>query len=284
MKNNLVISVVIILFSITVSDALADEKLPEWVKNIFVWYGQGQVTDSEVLDAIEYLAKNQIIQIEMANKSMQMMNHKMMTQGIMQEMPFNPEVPITIPMVDAYHNGERVYFIHTEISDAKMAQRMSLMINFPTLYVSQLSDIPQDELSKVYVFTNGIQGKGPYGGGPFMYQIDIFDSIPGESEYNQFRNPHLVTWTEDSEPRLLTSVNQLMEAKQNGEVTIQQTDVVVNAPVIVWNENDKRQTADTLPRIFESMSGIKGEVIMTDTEMYLTRMNLNSQDQMKMMN
>ena len=56
-------------------------------------------------------------------------------------------------------------------------------------------------MARVYVFTNGISGSEPYGGGPFMYQIDVFDSIPGQPEYSQFRIPYLVTWNDDAESR-----------------------------------------------------------------------------------
>ncbi|MGI0043910.1 MAG: DUF7482 domain-containing protein, partial [Nitrososphaeraceae archaeon] len=92
---------------------------------------------------------------------------------------FNTDAPILIPLVDGYYNGTKVYFIHTETSDKSMSDMMTRMINFPTLYVPQLSSmIPEENMSKVYVFTNGISGSGPYGGGPFMFQIDVFDSIP----------------------------------------------------------------------------------------------------------
>jgi len=92
--------------------------------------------------------------------------------------------PITIPMIDGYYNGEKVYFLHTEVSDKPMAEMMSMMVNFPTLYVPELMNISPDDLGKVYIFTNGIPGTEPYGGGPFFFQIDIFDAIPGQSDRN----------------------------------------------------------------------------------------------------
>ena len=107
--------------------------------------------------------------------------------SMMSNMQFSTNAPMTIPMIDGYYNGEKIFFIHTEVSDNNMAQMMSTMINFPTLHVSDLKNIPQIEISKVYVFTNGITGTGPYGGGPFMFQIDVFDSIPGQMGYSQFR-------------------------------------------------------------------------------------------------
>jgi len=44
------------------NNAYSEESaLPEWVKNIFVWFGQGVVSESELLDAISYLIENKII-------------------------------------------------------------------------------------------------------------------------------------------------------------------------------------------------------------------------------
>ena len=39
-------------------------KIPDWVKNIFVWYGQDQVSEDELLNAIKYLITEKIINIE----------------------------------------------------------------------------------------------------------------------------------------------------------------------------------------------------------------------------
>lgn len=37
------------------------EKIPTWVKNIFSWYAQDQVTEKELLDAIKYLINEKIL-------------------------------------------------------------------------------------------------------------------------------------------------------------------------------------------------------------------------------
>jgi len=220
-------------------------------------------------------------------EAMEMMNNMMnsggmMSSSMMSDMQFSVDAPITIPMIDGYYNGEKVYFIHTEISDNDMAQMMSTMINFPTLHVSDLKNIPTDDLDKVYIFTNGIPGTGPYGGGPFFFQIDIFDAVPGQEGYSQFRSPHLVTWSENSSPRLLTSVEDLLEAEANGEVSIEKTDLVVNAPMIVWKSNDMEQRASMVQRMFESMPGVDGEITNIDVDNYIVMMKLHSKNNMGM--
>ena len=204
--------------------------------------------------------------------------------SMMSNMQFNTDAPLTIPMIDGYYNGEKVYFIHTEISDKDIADMMSMMINFPTLHVPDLDEISPNDLGKVYIFTNGITGSGPYGGGPFFFQIDIFDSVPGMDEYNQFRVPQLVTWDEDSNPILLTSIEDLFEAEANGELSIESTDFVVNAPMIVWISDDgKKQTASMIPRMFESMSGVEGELTFVDENNYVAIFKLHSEKDMGIM-
>ncbi|NOS62272.1 MAG: murein transglycosylase [Nitrosarchaeum sp.] len=39
------------------------KKIPEWVKNIFIWYGQDQVSEGDLLNAIKFLINQGIIKI-----------------------------------------------------------------------------------------------------------------------------------------------------------------------------------------------------------------------------
>lgn len=235
---------------------------------------------------IDTMMQNQeFMQSMMQNtKMMDKTSSQMTQQSMMNEMSFNVNAPITIPMIDGYYKGERVYFIHTEVSDTDMADMMSMMINFPTLHVSELKNISQENITKVYVFTNGIKGSGPYGGGPFMFQIDVFDSIPEQDGYSQFRVPHLVTWSDNSTPRLLTSVEEILEAEKNGELTIQKTDNVVNAPMIVWNTSEGTQKATEIKNIFKSMPSVVGQTMKVDEENYIVTIKMRQSSQMDMMN
>ncbi len=211
------------------------------------------------------------------------MGSEIREKPMMSDMLFNVNAPITIPMIDGYYNGEKVFFVHTEVSDKEMAEMMSMMINFPTLHVSELNNISPEEMSKVYVFTNGIHGSGPYGGGPFMYQIDVLDSIPNQMGYSQFRVPYLVTWSDNSTPRILKSVDEILEAESNGELTIQKTDNVVNSPMVVWKSGGMEQRASIIQRIFESMPGVDGEVTNIDFDNYIVVLKMYSKNGMGMM-
>ena len=257
-----------------------EQKIPDWVRNIFVWYGQGQISEDDVLSAITFLVENQIIQIDNTNKTM------MMNQMKTQNTSFNVNTPIIMPMVDGYHQGNKVFFVHTEVSDSGMADMMSKMINFPTLYVPKLKNIPEDQTGKVYVFTNGISGSEPYGGGPFMFQIDVFDSIPGQAKYSQFRIPYLVTWNDNTTPRILTSEPDILQAESNGELAIKKTSQIVNAPMIIWerqgNYGKTMEKINIVPRMFESMSEIEGDLTFVDENNYIAIFKLHSEKEMSM--
>ena len=41
-----------------------ESKIPEWVKNIFTWYSQGQISEDEVLNAIKFLVNEGIINLD----------------------------------------------------------------------------------------------------------------------------------------------------------------------------------------------------------------------------
>ena len=43
---------------------ISEQKIPEWVRNIFVWYAQNQVSEDELLDAIKFLVQQDIIKLD----------------------------------------------------------------------------------------------------------------------------------------------------------------------------------------------------------------------------
>lgn len=142
-----------------------------------------------------------------------------------------------IPIVDAYYQGEKIWFIHTDVTDPQLAERLTKMVNFRTLYAPKNAEVVDTaKLAKFYVFTNGIDhaGKKPWGGGPFGYQIDIFDSIPEDEGYTSLRSPYAVTWNDDARPRILTTLEDLLQAEAAGELTIEEVGVVINVPVMRW--------------------------------------------------
>ena len=135
-----------------------------------------------------------------------------------------------LPAGKAWAEGKEIYFVHTEASDADVAEKLTNMMKSPVLYVPALAKTPAEALAQVYVFTNGVAGKGPFG-----FQADVFDNPPGTAGYSPLRNINAVTWADPAKARELKSVAEVMAAQSAGEVTIAQPGVVVNMPFVVWD-------------------------------------------------
>ena len=41
-----------------------ESKIPEWVRNVFVWYAENSISENELLQALQYLINQNIIQVE----------------------------------------------------------------------------------------------------------------------------------------------------------------------------------------------------------------------------
>ena len=139
-----------------------------------------------------------------------------------------------LPAGKAYAEGNEIYFVHTEASDAGVAEKLTNMMQSPVVFVPSLASVPEESLANVYVFTNGIEGKGPFG-----FQSDVFDNPPGTDGYTPLRRLNVITWAEEANARELKSVANVLEAEANGELTIEQPGVVINMPFVVW-EGGKR--------------------------------------------
>jgi len=140
--------------------------------------------------------------------------------------PAKAELPAGL----AYAEGKEIYFIHTEASDPRVAETLTNMMSSPVLYVRSLANIPKEALGRVYVFQNGLSGKGPFG-----FQEDVFDNPPGSPGYTPLRSIHLVNWKDPSQARLLKSVAEVEAAESAGEITVEVPGVVVNMPFVVWD-------------------------------------------------
>ncbi len=138
----------------------------------------------------------------------------------------------TIPSVDGFYQGQPILFLHTEASDQQAADLLTEMMGSPVIAVPSLARMPADALSNVFVFTNGVMVSGAMG--PMGFQPDVFDSAPGDAGYSPLRALNLVTWSDRASPRLLTAAEEIQEAAAHGELTIEQSGVVINMPMLAW--------------------------------------------------
>ncbi len=135
-----------------------------------------------------------------------------------------------VPAGRAYAEGKEIYFTHTEASDAGIAEKLTNMMKSPVIYVPALADVPESALANVYVFENGITGKGPLG-----FQPDVFNNPPGTDGYSPLRQIILTKWADGAKAVELKSEAEILQAEKDGNLTTTKAGVVVNMPFLVWD-------------------------------------------------
>jgi hypothetical protein len=155
-------------------------------------------------------------------------------------------IPIDIPMMKGYQNGQEIYFIATDASDNQTAASITNQTGFKVNVSPILSKTPESALNQAYGFTNGIPGAGPFG-----FQLPVVAAKPGDQGFSLLWKLNLVEWNQNATPKELKSSKEIMNAQQNGSLTIEKTDVVVNHPVVKWDggslkiKEDKSVNDDT---------------------------------------
>jgi hypothetical protein len=168
-------------------------------------------------------------------------------------------VPATIPMHQGYYNGEDVYYIITDSSDPTHAEIITANQGWQVELAPLLKNAPEDALSKVYLFTNGIEGDGIHG-----YQGQIFTSTPAQADVYSALTSHVhVMWNDGASPRVLDSEAMVMDAAENNEITLTPIDVVLNMPQIIWPEGQMMVKDVTLT---DTTPYGGGQVLDIDTE------------------
>lgn len=135
-----------------------------------------------------------------------------------------------VPSGKAYAEGKEIYFTHTEASDAGIADTLTNMMKSPVIFVPALANVPESALANVYVFENGVAGKGPLG-----FQADVFNAPPGSDGYSPLRQIILTKWADGAAPVELKSEAEILQAETDGKITLTTSGVVVNMPFLVWD-------------------------------------------------
>jgi len=176
-----------------------------------------------------------------------------MTEAKTSEMPGSKlrlsraNVPATIPLHQGWYNGESVLFIITDSSDQTHADIITKNQGWKVELAPLLKNAPKQALSKTYMFTNGVSGKGVHG-----FQGEVFTSTPAQPDKYSALTSHVhVTWKDGVTPTQLTSESEILKAANEGKVTLTDLEVVLNMPQIVWSggqmkvKQDKTLTDDT---------------------------------------
>ena len=169
-------------------------------------------------------------------------------------------VPTDIPMHQGYYDGGDVYFIITDSSDPTHAEIITENQGWQVELAPLLANAPDEALSKTYMFTNGINGDGVHG-----YQGEVFTSTPAQADVYSALISHVhVTWNEGETSRVLDSDAMIMEAADNGEITLTEVNVVLNMPQIIWPDGQMMVKEDKTLTDETPYGG--GQVLDIDTE------------------
>ena len=149
-------------------------------------------------------------------------------------------VPATIPMHQGYYNGDAVYYIITDSSDPTHADIITENQGWKVELAPLLANAPDAALSTTYMFTNGVSGDGVHG-----FQGEVLTSTPAQADVYSALASHVhVTWDDASTPFKLDSEDAIMDAADQGLVTLTELDVVLNMPQIVWPEGQMQVKED----------------------------------------
>jgi hypothetical protein len=173
-------------------------------------------------------------------------------------------IPIDIPMMKGYQNGQEIFFIATDASDNQTAASITNQTGFKVNISPALSKTPESILNQAYGFTNGIPGTGPFG-----FQLPVVAAKPGDKGFSPLWKLNLVEWNQNVTPKELKSAQEIIAAQQNGSLTIKKTDVVVNHPVVKWDRGSLKIKEDK--SVNDDTPYVGGQVLDIDTrDMVLT--------------
>ncbi len=215
--------------------------------------GQGESSRTTVptapapeMEAMDSMEKEMELTDSMEVKEMDSMEEEKADPGSVLRLS-RANVPAVIPLHQGFYDGGDVYFIITDASDEAHANTISENQGWRVDLAQLLANAPDAALSITYMFKNGVEGDGVHG-----YQGEIFTSTPAQSDVYSALTSHVhVEWNDGSEPQVLMSEQEVMDAESAGDVTLDPLDVVVNMPQIMWPDGhmmvkeDKTLTDET---------------------------------------
>ena len=134
---------------------------------------------------------------------------------------------ISMPLSKGYVDGKIRYFLATDASDNKIAFSITKSTGFKVNFAPTMTMIPVSARGQGYDFLNGIKG-----GGSFGFQTPVSNAVPGEKGYSPLVQLNLVRWNPLVKPSVLKSVAEIMNAQKNEQVTIINTNIIINSPVV----------------------------------------------------
>lgn len=124
---------------------------------------------------------------------------------------------VTLRLRRGVFEGRDVYFIRTDASGEAFAASHGLV------WVPKLAALARrGPVANAYAIAGGVGG-----------QPTVLSTEPGRRGYTPAWRIHRATW--GATPRRLESVAEVKAAASRGDLTVEETDVIVNGPVVRWS-------------------------------------------------
>ena len=182
------------------------------------------------------------------------------------------KVAVDIPLQKAYENGSAIYFIVTDSSDKHTAETFTNVTGFKVNFAPILAQTPKLARSQAYIFENGMRGDGPFG-----FQATITNTNPEKEDYSPLYQLNFVKWKNNNDSitssspistnttiRELRSVQEIMDANQRGQISIKQTNIIIDFPAVKWNGGSMKIRTDK--NITDNTPFEGGQVTRIDTK------------------
>ncbi len=127
---------------------------------------------------------------------------------------------VTMRIRTGAFDGNDVYFVRTDASEEDFATAEELV------YVPKLATLTGDGLSGAAYVVEGGAADQPV----------VFSSEPGRDDYTPAWTLHRVTWS--GTPRILRSETEVLNAQLAAELTVERTDIVINAGIVKWSNGE----------------------------------------------
>ena len=148
-------------------------------------------------------------------------------------------VPAIIPMHQGIHTGNEILYIITDASEQDYVNSISENQKWNIQLSKKLNDIPKNNLQKIFIFKNGIEGNGLFG-----FQNEIFLTTPEQSDYTSLASVIEVTWKPGQKQIIFESASDVIDAEKSSRVKFNETNVILNVPQIKWPDGQMAIRSD----------------------------------------
>lgn len=152
--------------------------------------------------------------------------------------PSNAQAPaasVPVRTYTGYYNDTAVYFAAFETNSANFAAANGVV------FAPRLSQINDGALPRMIFFMNGADR-----------QTVVLETQPGQPDYNPLWQVVSAWWVGSEPMPLITSFGAATQRNQQGRLAVQQTGIVLNAPVFMINRTLDLQGGTLAPTIAQS--------------------------------